>query len=333
MAAEYQPGPERAADFDQSYQRGRDTFDALVPGGCERLDRIFALSPDLAQMAVGIVYGHLHHRQALDTRTREVAALAAIIASGMCGTPLSVHVRTALAAGLAPAEIVEVVLECAAFAGFPRAISALPTIEEAFNESGTGIPSPCSSRQRVLDAIDEARHRDATPQAEGAGSPWVPLLAPDTELDVRTLAPDQVLVVVTRDGLAGGLEQVIHVRVEDQQIVKVTPLVQAQSLQEADEVAAGQGISARHALARLLEDLRVIGDGPGTELIVPDPDLLDQVTPLRKLLAAGIRPRVFGVDVHTSIAVFPTAEPSAAVVAIAFCDTDRIRRIHVVQAG
>jgi len=95
----------------------------------------------------------------LDPRTREAVALAAIVASGiyMYGTPLAVHVRTGLAAGLAPAEVVEVLLQAAAFSGFPRAVAALPTVEEAFHEAALPIPPESSPREVVLTALAEVR--------------------------------------------------------------------------------------------------------------------------------------------------------------------------------
>ena len=105
-------------------ERGRATFAGLVPDGEARLDRIFQATPALGELAVGTVYGHLHARRTLDPRTREAVALAAIVAAGCTETPLTVHTRTGLAAGLTPAEIGEILTETAAFAGFPRAVTA-----------------------------------------------------------------------------------------------------------------------------------------------------------------------------------------------------------------
>jgi len=78
------------------------------------------------------VYGHLHARRTLDPRMREAVALAAIIAAGCTETPLTVHTRTGLASGLTPAEIGEIVTETAAFAGFPRAVTAAGRLPELF---------------------------------------------------------------------------------------------------------------------------------------------------------------------------------------------------------
>jgi 4-carboxymuconolactone decarboxylase len=105
--------------MDELHQTGRDTVGSLIPDGKARLDRIFEVAPGLAELAVGVVYGHLHARPALDPRMREAAAISAIIASGGAGTPIRVHTRTGLSSGLAPAEVTEVITEAAAFSGFP----------------------------------------------------------------------------------------------------------------------------------------------------------------------------------------------------------------------
>lgn len=42
---------------------------------------------------------------------------------------------------------------------------------------------------------------------------------------------------------------------------------------------------------------------PAAGLVVPDPVLLDQVTPLRELLHAGLRPRIADADTDTAVAV------------------------------
>lgn len=142
--------------MEELHRRGRDTFAELVEGGRERLDALFATVPALGEVAVGTVYGHLHHRPALDNRTREAATLAAIVAAGMVGPPLGVHLRTGLASGLAPAELCEVLVQTAAFAGFPRAVSAAEALNRLFAEQGLPSPPPPSPREVVLDHL--ARH-------------------------------------------------------------------------------------------------------------------------------------------------------------------------------
>ncbi|GAB3873086.1 hypothetical protein GCM10029964_012720 [Kibdelosporangium lantanae] len=142
--------------MDELHQTGRDTVGELIPDGKARLDRIFEVAPGLAELAVGVVYGHLHGRPALDPRLREAAAISAIIASGGAGTPIRVHTRTGLSSGLAPAEITEVITEAAAFSGFPRAVMALEHVRDVFVEAGVAVPPPPSPREVLLPTVPGA---------------------------------------------------------------------------------------------------------------------------------------------------------------------------------
>jgi 4-carboxymuconolactone decarboxylase len=117
----------------------------------ERLDALFRTAPALGELAVGVVYGHLHERTGLDPRLREAATLAAIVAAGMVGPPLSVHLKTGLASGLAPGEVLEVLLQTAAFAGFPRAVSAADQLNRLFEQAGLASPPARTPRELVLE--------------------------------------------------------------------------------------------------------------------------------------------------------------------------------------
>ncbi|WP_370965588.1 carboxymuconolactone decarboxylase family protein [Amycolatopsis sp. cg9] len=189
--------------MERLHARGRENFAGLVEGGEARLDALFATVPALGELAVGTVYGHLHDRPALDARTREAATLAAIVAAGMVGPPLSVHLRTGLAAGLAPAEVCEVVVQTAAFAGFPRAVSAADQLNRLFEGHGLPIPPPPSPREVVLAHL-----------ADGD------LLAEFPRVEVQAVGPDRVLVSCFGDDPAPGA--VLHCTVTGGEVTSLT---------------------------------------------------------------------------------------------------------------
>ncbi|MEV6826061.1 carboxymuconolactone decarboxylase family protein [Amycolatopsis sp. NPDC051102] len=191
------------------HDRGRENFAGLVDGGKARLDALFATIPALGELAVGTVYGHLHERPALDARTREAVSLAAIVAAGMVGPPLSVHLRTGLAAGLSPAEICEVVVQTAAFAGFPRAVSAADQLNRLFEGHGLPIPPPLSPREVVLAYL-------AAPEGEVAG-----VLTEFPRTEAQATGPDRVLVsCFGDDGDVPGA--VLHCVVDGADVTSVT---------------------------------------------------------------------------------------------------------------
>ncbi|MDO7899939.1 carboxymuconolactone decarboxylase family protein [Pseudomonas citrulli] len=139
------------------YSEGRKHFIELVPDGGARLDALFHTAPALGELAVGVVYGHLQSRPGLDPRLREGATLAAIVAAGMIGPPLSVHLRTGLASGLAPGEIVELVVQASAFTGFPRAVSTADQLNRLFEDLGLASPPPPTPRAVALAFCEQVR--------------------------------------------------------------------------------------------------------------------------------------------------------------------------------
>ncbi|MFE0023106.1 carboxymuconolactone decarboxylase family protein [Amycolatopsis sp. NPDC059021] len=176
--------------MDELHSRGRANFAELVEGGEQRLDALFATVPALGELAVGTVYGHLHERPGLDARTREAATLSAIVAAGMAGPPLSMQLKTGLASGLSPAELCEVVVQAAAFAGFPRAVSAADQLNRLFDEAGLPSPPPPSPREVVLEFCARVRagERDAVAPEVLA------VLSGCDRPEVRATGPDRVVV-------------------------------------------------------------------------------------------------------------------------------------------
>jgi 4-carboxymuconolactone decarboxylase len=187
------------------HERGRDTFASLVDGGKERLDQLFRASPGLAELAVGTVYGHLSHRPALDERTREAVAIAAIVAAGCWESPLSVHVRTGLAAGLTPAEISEILVETAAFAGFPRAVSAVSKLPDLFEAAGSPVPPEPAPREVLLSNLD---------QLEGLGDYDVQVLTtgPNTAVALFRDAEGRLVASAQADTTGGKIEMLTVLR-------------------------------------------------------------------------------------------------------------------------
>ncbi len=190
--------------MEELHRRGRENFAELVEGGEARLDALFATIPALGELAVGTVYGHLHERPGLDNRTREAATLAAIVAAGMVGPPLSVHLRTGLAAGLSPAEVCEVVVQAAAFAGFPRAVSAADQLNRLFEGHGLPIPPPPSPREVVLEWLASSEEE---------------VLAEFPRVEVQGTGPDRVVVSCFGEGEEPGA--LLYVTVAEREVTSV----------------------------------------------------------------------------------------------------------------
>ncbi|WP_342707909.1 carboxymuconolactone decarboxylase family protein [Desulfomicrobium apsheronum] len=70
----------------------------------------------------------------LDLKSREIAVVAALTALGTAGPQLRIHLHAALNVGCTREEIVEVIMQMSAYAGFPAALNGLFAAKEVFAE-------------------------------------------------------------------------------------------------------------------------------------------------------------------------------------------------------
>jgi 4-carboxymuconolactone decarboxylase len=92
-------------------------------------------SPDMAKLIVEFPYGSLYSRPGLDLKQRSLLTIGAMIASG-AAAQLDFHIQGALNAGLTPNEIVEAVMHCVSYAGFPKTLDAMFVVMKVFEEQG-----------------------------------------------------------------------------------------------------------------------------------------------------------------------------------------------------
>lgn len=92
-------------------------------------------SPSMAKLIVEFPYGSLYARPGLDLKQRSLLTIAAILASGSAAQ-LDFHIQGALNVGLTPNEIVEAVMHCVSYAGFPKTLDAMFVVIRVFKEQG-----------------------------------------------------------------------------------------------------------------------------------------------------------------------------------------------------
>ncbi len=108
------------------------------PEGEELLERLAGLAPELGRYIVEFGYGEVYSRPGLELRERQIAAVAALVAQGGAEPQLRTHVGGALRNGLSRAEVVEVIVQCLPFVGFPRVLNAVGVAGEVFDEIDRG---------------------------------------------------------------------------------------------------------------------------------------------------------------------------------------------------
>lgn len=128
----------------ERYMRGIEIAEQLASGKLEEFatSRVAELAPDFARMAIEFSLGDLYTRDSLDLRSREIVAISSLAALGNAVPQLRIHVRAATNIGLTRAEIVEILMQSAIYAGFPAALNAISACHDLLSEEPRcGIPS------------------------------------------------------------------------------------------------------------------------------------------------------------------------------------------------
>jgi 4-carboxymuconolactone decarboxylase len=124
------------------------TTDNRYQSGLEKIKRIYGKSWDvkflddissdrIGRWTVEFLFGDVYDESKLDARSRQIAIIAALTTLGNANnnnTPLKIHINGALNVGCSRQEIIEIMGEMAAYAGFPAAVNGLSAAREVFKE-------------------------------------------------------------------------------------------------------------------------------------------------------------------------------------------------------
>ena len=98
------------------------------------MENLKDIAPDLGRFVVEFPYGDVYERPGLDLKSREIATIAALTSLGDTKPELKDHIQGALNVGCNRQEIIEVIIQMAVYAGFPRAINGINIAKEVFKE-------------------------------------------------------------------------------------------------------------------------------------------------------------------------------------------------------
>ena len=121
-----------------SMDSGRAKYDEVYgEGAADRLlDALSGPGADLGRYGVEFNFGEIYSRPGLDLKQRQIASLASLVNIGGVEPQLTGHINAGLNVGLTPGEIVEVIIHCVQYAGFPRAINAINVAKKVFEQRG-----------------------------------------------------------------------------------------------------------------------------------------------------------------------------------------------------
>lgn len=130
-------------------------------GAADRIMTMFQeVAPDFFRYIAEFQFGDLYSRPALDLRSRLIAAIAGLTALGTAQPQLKFHINAALNNGCYRNEVVEIIMQMAATAGFPAAFNSLLVVKEVFAErDAQGLDTKVSDHRQDADKTSGSCHR------------------------------------------------------------------------------------------------------------------------------------------------------------------------------
>jgi Uncharacterized homolog of gamma-carboxymuconolactone decarboxylase subunit len=120
----------------ERYEAGLDTLRAMAgEQGVGTVQQLGEFFPDFGHTLIAFGFGDLYSRGVLDLKQREIVTITSLITQGAT-EQLPLHVHAALNVGMTPEELLEIVLHCGGYAGFPKACGALVSVRKVFQERG-----------------------------------------------------------------------------------------------------------------------------------------------------------------------------------------------------
>jgi 4-carboxymuconolactone decarboxylase len=119
----------------ERFRRGRERLREVDAEGGERvIESLQDVAPDLGRYVVEFAFGDIYMRPVLDLRQRQLVTISALTTLGGAEPQLEVHVHGGLNVGLTAGEIVEAMLHCIPYTGFPRVLNAIFVAKRVFEE-------------------------------------------------------------------------------------------------------------------------------------------------------------------------------------------------------
>lgn len=118
--------------FMSRYEKGKDVLESIQERSLEEIfEGLDDIAPDMSRFVVEFPYAEIYTRSKVDLKTRELCTVAALTVLGTI-PQLKDHINAALNVGNSPEEIVEIIMQMSAYAGFPKAINGIVAAKEVF---------------------------------------------------------------------------------------------------------------------------------------------------------------------------------------------------------
>ena len=105
-------------------------------GGENVIKSLEEIAPDVGKYIVEFAFGDIYPRQELSLQEREMITITSLLTAGGCESQLEVHINGSLNVGLAPEKMIETMIQCIPYTGFPRVLNAIFVAKKVFAERG-----------------------------------------------------------------------------------------------------------------------------------------------------------------------------------------------------
>ncbi|MNS27265.1 Carboxymuconolactone decarboxylase family protein [compost metagenome] len=102
--------------------------------GEQVIKSLAGIAPVLADQIVDFTFGEIYSRTTLNAKQRQLVTLASLTAQGGCEPQLRVHIHAALRVGLSEQEVIEALLQCYPYTGFPKVLNAVSAARQIFEQ-------------------------------------------------------------------------------------------------------------------------------------------------------------------------------------------------------
>lgn len=122
------------------YKRGWDKLMEVDGEGGEHVVKSLEdISPDLGRYIIEFAFGDIYCRPELDLKQRQLVTISSLTTQGGCEPQLDVHINAAINVNLTPNEIIEAILHCSPYVGFPKVLNAINVAKKVFKDRNIDI--------------------------------------------------------------------------------------------------------------------------------------------------------------------------------------------------
>lgn len=90
------------------------------------------IAPDLGKYIIEFAFGDIYSREGLTLQERELITISSLLTSGGCEAQLEVHLNASLNVDIAPNKVIEALIHCIPYTGFPKVLNAVTVAKKVF---------------------------------------------------------------------------------------------------------------------------------------------------------------------------------------------------------